>query len=262
MEVPDSPAKMWAARDISDGTDATPKKDLTNADQPPFEAKQSPALKTPDDIALTADEKHLPMSTSVSSDGRTHFPDKATDGAPSYPDSPPSEVLVSSAIQLDSLHDPAGTRVSPEVTSHDAESTSSGKTSLIPTSANGISSTDGNHAHGSTSASPGDNSQPDVKSDDTSTSRSLKRKLATPIAGQPPKAQGMQQSSKRMKSRTNPSSLTATESAMISSGFAVSIPGPMTSTAANQGNASVTPTTSAHTQASTTTPAHSRLRQT
>jgi hypothetical protein len=251
--APDSPAKMPPPRDMSDGTGASPKKDLTHADQQPSKAKKMPTLEVLDDIASITDEKHRPKSTSVSSHDHSQFLDKATDGTPPDSDSPRSEDSFSSANKLATLDNPVGTRSSSEATSHDAESTSSGKTSLISTNANDISSTDGDRAHGSTSASLGANLQNDSKSDSISTSRPLKRKIAPtpPTTGTLPEAQGMQQSSKKMKPSTNSPSPTATESATINPGSAASISRPATSTAASQSNASAVATTPAQTQTST-----------
>jgi hypothetical protein len=192
---------MSPARDISDGTGATTKQDLTHDDQRPSKAKEVPTLEVPDDTIPITDEKHQPTSKSVSSDHHLQFSDKATHGAPSDTENPRSENLVSSVNKLDSLDDPAGTKSSSEATSRDAESTSSGKTSLIPISANSISSTDRDYAHGNTPASRGDSSQDDGKSEDISTSRLLKRKIApTPTTEQLPKTHGTQHISKKMKS--------------------------------------------------------------
>ena len=58
--APISPAKMSSARDTSDGTGSTTKKDLTHADQQPSKAKKMPTLEVPDDMASITDEKHLP----------------------------------------------------------------------------------------------------------------------------------------------------------------------------------------------------------
>ena len=253
--APDSPATMSAARDIADDTGATTKKNLPHADRQPSKAKQSPILESPDDIASITDQKQLSTSTSISSENHSRFPDKATDGASPDPDSPRSQDLVSSANEIDSLDDPAGTRSLPEVTSHDGLSTSSGKTPLISTDVNEISTTNGDYAHGSNAASLGDNSQADRESDGTATSRPLKRKIATPSTdGKLPIAPDMQQSSKKAKYSTDSTSLTATQSAAIGPGSAVSISRPTTSTAGNYGNDSAVPTATTHTQTPTIAP--------
>ena len=208
----------------------------------------------PDDLSSVTNEKHLPASTSTSSVDHTHLPDKATDGAPLDSKSLRSEDIVSSANKLGSLDKPAGTRPSPEVTSRDGQSTSPGKTSLVPTNANDISSTNRDNAHGSNTVSLGDNSQavgePDDTSD-TSKSRPLKRKLATSTDAKLPETQGMLQGSKKKKPSTNSSSLTANESTTITSGPAVSISRPTTSIASTQGTVPGPPAASAHTQTST-----------
>lgn len=251
MAAPESPAKMSPARDTADGTGATTNKDVKHADPRSSKAKKIPTLEAPDDITSITNEKHQPISTPVSSVERSDLVDKATDGTPPDPDSPSSGNLLSSTNKRDSLDDPAGTRPSPQLTSHDAESTSSGKTSLIPTNANDISSTDGSSAYGSAAVSLEDNSKADAESHGTSTSRMLKRKLAAPTDEQLPEAQSLQQSSKKMKPTINSPSPTATESATIDSGSAASASKPATNTAATQGNASAVATTPAQTQTST-----------
>jgi hypothetical protein len=210
----DSPAKMSPARDTSDGACATPKKDLTHADQQLSKAKMAPTLETSDDIASITDEKNLPMSTPVSSKDHTRFFNKATDCTTSDTTSPHSEALASSANELGSLANSAGTGLSSDEHSQGRKSISSGKTSLNSAKARDLGSSGGYHLGGSTAFSLAKNMQDDGKVSAISNPGSRKRKNPQPSIGEKmAESQHEQPRGKKLRSSTTSVIAAATENA-------------------------------------------------
>jgi hypothetical protein len=221
--APISPAKMSSARDTSDGTGSTTKKDLTHADQQPSKAKKMPTLEVPDDMASITDEKHLPKSTAVSSDGHIDLPDKATDGTSSDSDRPRSEDFVSSANGLGSLNNSAGTSLLPEEHSQAGKSISSARTSQTSGKAKNPSFLNGHHLHGGAASSLANNVQGGAEFNDTSILGSRKRKnVQSSVHGEVAESQEKQDGDKGSRSSTTSAMSTATKKAKIDTRTATS----------------------------------------
>jgi hypothetical protein len=181
-DSPESPTETSPARDSRDNTDdtgATMEQNLAHGDHQPSKAKQTPTLEMPEDLTSTAYEGHEHASTSASPVEAAHLVDKAIDGTTLEAERSRSRASFSAVNELESFDDAHGTSSSPEVNTHAEKQISLGKMPLVRALSEHTSSTGGDHMHGGTAISSADRPQGNVISDDNSTSRSRKRKVAT-----------------------------------------------------------------------------------